>query len=144
MKNTGMYTFLIHFHSFWAIVVGLSFVASLVLLTRAAFSKASLPKGFFLFLMAATHAQALVGIVLLFVSPITRTAFDHLGAAMKDPILRLYSVEHPLVMLTVAALVTWAYSTLKKQECRFSRKLVNILGWSTVLLASRIPWAQWF
>ena len=48
----------------------------------------------------ALDLQFLAGLVLYFaLSPITRTALQHMDAAMQSPTLRFWAVEHPTAML---------------------------------------------
>jgi len=53
-----------------------------------------------LFFLICLDLQVLLGIALhVFLSPVTRRAMDDMGAAMKDPELRFWAVEHGAVML---------------------------------------------
>ena len=48
--------------------------------------------------MSSLHLQLLVGLAMyLFLSPITAQALSDFGAAMKEPVLRYWSVEHASV-----------------------------------------------
>jgi hypothetical protein len=63
---------------------------------------------------------------------------------MKDSTLRLYALEHPLVMLIAVVLVTVARSKTKKSDANSAHKTNFILyAISLLLILSRIPWAKW-
>lgn len=63
-------------------------------------------------LFSLTHTQFLVGILLFFVSPLVQFS----GAAMKDPLLRYWTSEHNVIMLTAIVLITLARVTSKKMK----------------------------
>ena len=67
-----------------------------------------------LILLILAHTQFLIGGILYFVSPMSTSGLNDLGAAMKDSTLRLYTLEHPLMMILAIVLITMAYSKSKK------------------------------
>ena len=94
--------------------------------------------------LIALHTQFTLGLVLYFVSPITQTALNDFGNAMKDSTLRLYALEHPLVMLIAVVLVTVARIKTKRSDSNSAHKTNFILYVvSLLLILSRIPWAKW-
>jgi hypothetical protein len=63
---------------------------------------------------------------------------------MKDSTLRLYALEHPLVMLIAVVLVTVARIKTKRSDSNSAHKTNFILYVvSLLLILSRIPWAKW-
>ena len=68
-----------------------------------------------------------------------------MGSAMADSNLRLYAIEHPLVMIIAIVLITRAYSKSKKDiEDRLKHKIKWIsYSAALVLILSRIPWSVW-
>lgn len=93
--------------------------------------------------MILIHIQLLIGLVLyFFVSPITKNlSFD-----MKDAVQRFYGLEHFVMMVLAAILITAGYSALKKGKS--SSKWLYLIGF-IVLLAGipwpfRIPGVGWF
>ncbi|GAB5556947.1 MAG: hypothetical protein SchgKO_11600 [Schleiferiaceae bacterium] len=97
-----------------------------------------------LFTLILSHIQFLVGIVLLFVSPIAQQGMQDMGAAMKDPTLRLYVVEHPTVMILSIVLITIGRKRSKKFTGGQRHKQVAIFfGLALALMLSRIPWDAW-
>ena len=94
--------------------------------------------------LIALHTQFTLGLVLYFVSPITQTALNDFGNAMKDSTLRLYALEHPLVMLIAVVLVTVARIKTKRSDSNSAHKTNFILyAIALLLILSRIPWAKW-
>ena len=92
----------------------------------------------------AVHLQFTVGLVLYFLSPNVQQAFKDFGLAMKSSNLRLYAVEHPLVMLIAAVLVTVARIKTKRKDANTAHRTNFILyAIALLLILSRIPWAKW-
>lgn len=65
-----------------------------------------------LFAMISMHTQLLIGIVLAFLSPLVQ--FGNMGAAMKDTIIRYWTVEHWVMMVFAVILITIGHSKSKK------------------------------
>ncbi len=145
-----MYTVLLFLHSYWAYLV-------LLILSMATFNaligyfakKEYNPKDFriSLFALIVSHLQLLLGIVLYFVSPLglKSIANNGMGAVMKDSVLRLNAIEHPIVMILVVVFITMGYSKHKKKLVSTPKfKMLAILySLALVLMLSRIPWNQW-
>ena len=94
--------------------------------------------------MLATHIQFTLGLVLYFLSPTVQQAFKDFGLAMKSSNLRLNALEHPLVMLIAAVLITVARIKTKRIDSNSAHKTNFILYTiSLLLILSRIPWAKW-
>ena len=98
-----------------------------------------------LILLILAHTQFLIGGILYFVSPMSKSGFNNFGAAMKDSTLRLYTLEHPLMMILAIVLITSAYSKSKKEiSSHLKHKIKSIyFGLALVLILSRIPWSAW-
>jgi len=141
-----MYTGIQHFHSYLAyLLLAVLIVAILVnliaFLQGKQFSEAN--RKMALYGLIATHLQVVLGLILYFVSPMGLAAFS--GAAMKDPVARLYFLEHPLMMLLAAVLITIGYSKSKRIEAsdRKFRIMLAFYAIGLVFILSRIPWANW-
>ncbi|MEZ4941481.1 MAG: hypothetical protein R3D58_11445 [Saprospiraceae bacterium] len=66
-------------------------------------------------LLGLAHLQALIGLIqYAFTSTWTQTAFANFGAAMKDPMMRYFAVEHITGMLIAVALIQVGRSLSKK------------------------------
>ncbi|MEX2350563.1 MAG: hypothetical protein WD554_06760, partial [Flavobacteriaceae bacterium] len=64
---------------------------------------------------------------------------------MGVPELRLYAVEHPLIMIIAVVLITIGYSKHKKQltsKGKF-KMLAIFYTIAFILILSRIPWHHW-
>ena len=98
-----------------------------------------------LILLILAHTQFLIGGILYFVSPMSTSGLNDLGAAMKDSTLRLYTLEHPLMMILAIVLITMAYSKSKKDiSNQLKHKVKSIYyGVALLLILSRIPWSAW-
>lgn len=94
-----------------------------------------------LFGLIFCHIQLLLGLILYFVSPMVQS----FGVAMKDPLLRLYALEHPLVNIIAIVLITIGWSKHKKatdSKAKF-KKFAIFYTLGLILLLSRIPWKIW-
>ena len=101
-------------------------------------------KKFGLAAMLAVHIQFTLGLILYLVSPTVQQAFKDFGLAMKSSNLRLYALEHPLVILIAAVLITIARIKTKRIDSNSAHKTNFILYTiSLLLILSRIPWAKW-
>ena len=110
-----MYTQLLQTHSILRYFVLILLIIVIVnsflgFSNKKAFGKTDNMLGLTLF--SLTHTQFLIGILLFFVSPLVQ--FN--GAAMKDPLLRYWTSEHNVMMLTAIVLITLARITSKKMK----------------------------
>ncbi|MFA6260462.1 MAG: hypothetical protein WC760_03275 [Bacteroidia bacterium] len=88
------------------------------------------------------HTQLLIGLILYFISPNVQAALADMGAAMKDPMLRLVGVEHISVNIIAIALIQMG-RTLSKKATDAVTKHKRALIWFSIgfiLILSRIPW----
>lgn len=146
-----MYTTVQFIHSWWAyLVLFMVLIATMNALAGFFGNKEYQPRDFrvSLFALIVTHIQFLIGLVLFFVSPLGMRSISNsgMGEVMKDPNLRLYAVEHPVVMLLAVVFITMGYSKHKKKlvsKPKF-KMLAIFYTIALVLMLSRIPWQQWF
>ncbi len=141
---------ILQLHSYWAyitfaIVLATVLNAMLNLLSKNNFYIKNLRMA--LFALIVSHIQLLIGLSQYFMSP----SYKHLkeigmAAAMKDPLTRLLTVEHPLVMILAVVLISIGFSKhKKKQKATEKFKTLTIYyGIALILMLSRIPWEQWF
>lgn len=101
-----------------------------------------------LFTLIVTHFQVLVGIILFFFSPMVQwfNKNTETSAIMKNPELRLYNLEHPLVMIIAVILITIGFSRHKNKLSPKSKFKTIFIFYTIalVLVLSRIPWQNWF
>jgi len=145
-----MYETVLFIHSYWAYLVLLLLIVASVNSLVGYFSNKEYGAMNFriaLFTLIVSHIQILIGLVLFFTAPYLR-AFSEvgMGGVMKDSTLRLYIVEHPLIMIIAVALITIGYSKHKnKLTSKPKFKLLAIFYTiALILMLSRIPWNNWF
>ena len=145
-----MYQTVYFIHTWWAYLVVLVLLVATINSLMGFFSKKEYGNNDFrisLFALIVTHLQLLIGLVLYFVAPYFQ-AFSEvgMGGVMKDSTLRLYLVEHPLMMLIAVILITAGYSKHKKKltsNAKF-KTLAIFYSLATLFVLSRIPWTAWF
>lgn len=144
-----MYQTVQFIHSYWAyLVVIMLAIASISAIIGYVNNKEYTANNFriSLFTLIVTHIQLLLGIV-LYLTPENLSRFDGgMGAAMKNPTLRLYLVEHPLVMILAVVFVTIGYSKHKKKLTSKPKFKILAIFYTLALICvlSRIPWSAWF
>lgn len=142
-----MYIGIKHLHSFVAYITLLMILLSIIYviwgwLGNKPFNKKS--KLISMFGLAALHFQVLFGVILYFISPMGFSNFSK--ESMSNSIMRLFILEHPLIMIVAAILVTIGYSKAKRKDNSTQKykllSLFYLLGF--ILILSRIPWASWW
>ncbi|MES2239499.1 MAG: hypothetical protein V4497_04495 [Bacteroidota bacterium] len=140
-----MYIFIQKFHSGWAYLALLLLVIAVInafigLASKKEFTAKD--RKIAIFGLIGTHTQLLIGLILYFVSPL---GFNSLGQ-MSDKMLRLTSLEHPLINIIAITLITIGWSKHKKLSTSESKfKTFSIFyGLGLLLILSRIPWSLWF
>lgn len=129
-------------HSYWAYLV----VLLLILITVITFVKAlkkaeadSNTKRIGFFTVMTVHLQLVFGGILYFISPMVIFGSE----TMKTSELRLYALEHPLMMLLGIILITLANIKLKKANTvTMNIPILFLIGLGLIL--SRIPYDIWF
>lgn len=99
-----------------------------------------------LFTLIIAHLQLIIGFIAYFISAQFAYVLDNgMGAAMKEPEIRLFVIEHPLMMILAIVLITMGFSKHKKQTTDMGKfKTVALYyGIALVFVLSRIPWSQW-
>jgi hypothetical protein len=140
-----MYTGLLGIHSWlrWAVIIlGLAvLVASAIGVTRRRPWQKSDDLRVRLFTLSL-DVQFLIGIVLYgLLSPVTRAGFADMGAAMRDPILRFYTVEHIFGMVAAIALAHIGRARLRRAvEADRHRKALIFFGMAIAVILLSIPW----
>jgi hypothetical protein len=99
-----------------------------------------------LFTLIVAHIQLIIGFIAFFVSAQFKYVLDNgMGAAMKEPTIRLFVVEHPLMMILAIILITMGFSKHKKQTTDKGKfkTIALYYGLGLLFVLSRIPWNQW-
>lgn len=144
-----MYSTVYFIHSWWAYLVVLVLIIASVNALIGLFTKRDYGANDFriaLFTLIVSHIQLLIGIVLFFVAPYFQVLLNSgMGEVMGDSTLRLYIVEHPLMMIIAVVLITIGYSKHKKKLTSNPKFKMLAIFYTLGLLfvLSRIPWANW-
>ena len=96
-----------------------------------------------LVLMMALDIQMLLGLLLyLVLSPFTIEAMRDFGAAMKNPALRFFAVEHVSLMFVAVIFVHVGRVLARKASTPDARRLRLLLcfGLATLLMVLAMPW----
>ncbi len=98
-----------------------------------------------LIVLILAHIQLTLGCIMYFLSPMSKTGLSDMGAALKDSSLRLYTLEHPLMMIIAIVFITMAYSKSKKNIADSLKHKVKCVYYliALVLILIRIPWSVW-
>ncbi|MGB0896430.1 MAG: hypothetical protein ACPGU9_01590 [Flavobacteriaceae bacterium] len=133
-------------HSYWAYLVLLVvIVATLNSIIGMVAKKEFGAKDFrlALFALIVTHIQLLIGIVLFVFA--NNFGDVEMGEIMKNSVLRLRNVEHPLLMVIAIMLLTIGYSKHKVKRTSASKFKLLAITYSLALVAmlAMIPWSAW-
>lgn len=145
-----MYRAIYYLHSYWAyMVILVVFLATINALIGAFTKKPYGAKDFriSLFALICTHLQLLIGLILFFVSPkiVWFSENVDMRLIMKNSTMRMYNVEHPLLMIIAIALITIGYSKHKK-KLSSAPKFKTLAIFYTLAFAAilaMIPWSIW-
>ena len=105
-------------HSYWAYFTIFMVAIALVRVARLFFSQSNLKasdRKVPLFALIVTHLQFFLGLILYVLSPVVQQGLKNMGSAMKDPAVRLYVIEHPVMMILAIAFLTIGFKTNKKE-----------------------------
>lgn len=141
-----MYTIIKESHSIIALIVLITLLLACVVaiygwINHKEFTKSN--KLTALLGLIAAHLQMGVGFVTYLVSPLGLANFS--GESMKNPVSRLYIVEHPVMMMIAVILITIGYSKAKRQTDSLKKNRTIALCYSVglFLILLRIPWSAW-
>ena len=92
--------------------------------------------------IAALNVQFVLGLALyVWLSPITQAAFANMGAAMKEPQLRFWGVEHVVTMIVAIGVAHMGSARGKRKDgaARYRTTFRFTLAWLVLTLLA-IPW----
>lgn len=128
----------------WLVVVGglwliLAAVSSLGRTSSADVSPVRVPWRVY---MGGWHLQLLLGLLLLFISPLAQAAFSDMGAAMKVRPLRFFAIEHTTMMVVAFVLAQIGSVRARKalDAARAARVSLIFGGLSLLLMLAAVPW----
>ncbi len=92
--------------------------------------------------LVAMDVQLLVGGALWLKSPLVQAARANMGAAMKEPVLRFFAVEHAAMMVLALVAVHVGYAKAKRAaDGAAAHKAVAIgYGLAVLVMLAAIPW----
>lgn len=98
-----------------------------------------------LFALIFSHIQMLLGFLVYITTPRLQMWGEGAKIVMKDSLLRLLLLEHPIINITAIVLITIGWVKLKKQNevRKMFGKVALFYGIALVLLLSRLPWGLW-
>lgn len=136
---------MVQVHSYWAYLVVLVLVASVLnslmgMVNKKSFESKDLRLS--LFTLIFSHIQLLIGFIVYF----NQEWHNNIGSMMGDSAGRLLALEHPLTMLIAIALITIGWSKHKKKESDAAKfkTIFTFYAIALFLVLLRIPWANWF
>lgn len=133
-----MYNGMLHAHSGLRWLVLIFLVLAVIKSFAGWFGKKEFNKSdnlIALLLLSFTHLQLIIGIAMYFISP----KVIGMGDAMKDPVLRFWSLEHGLTMLIAIVLITVGRVTSKKATESVTKFKKGAIFYTVALLL--ILWA---
>ena len=149
LKEFFMYQLIKQLHSFTAYIVLAVLIAAVINALIGYFRK----KEYFevkdlrltLFALIFSHIQMLLGLLVYVTTPRLQMWGEGAKVVMKDSLLRLLLLEHPIMNIIAIVLITMGWVKLKKQNevRKMFGKVTLFYGIALVLLLSRIPWKLW-
>jgi hypothetical protein len=139
-----MYTTVLTIHSWvrWVALIAVVGTA-LAALRGKVEGPASLADRWGMVAMLALDIQLLLGLLLYFVvSPNMKPILDNFGAAMKDPALRFWAVEHTSTMFGAIALAHVGRVLARKAATTSAKRrhLLTCFGLAITLISIGMPW----
>ncbi|MGH2623953.1 MAG: hypothetical protein ACRDE7_09825, partial [Sphingobacterium sp.] len=101
-----------HLHSTLAIVLLIALIIAIIITIANYAGNKPYNRKIALIGLISAHLQLVIGLIIYFVSPLGLSSFS--GDNMKESGLRLYFLEHPLMMIIAIVLITMGYSKAKK------------------------------
>ena len=139
-----MYTTVLALHSWIRWIALIAAVGTTLAALRGKVAGAnSLADRWGMIAMMALDTQMLLGLLLYFVlSPNTKAIMENFGAAMKDPALRFWAVEHTVTMFAAIALAHVGRVLARKAASPVAKRsrLLICFGLATVLIILGMPW----
>ena len=140
-----MYSFALVVHSYLRYPV-LLLLAVVLLRALAALVRGSdwLPADTSLgrWMIRAWDVQLLLGLVLYYLSPITQFGLANFGQAMADGQLRMFTVEHPVLLLLATAVLHVGWVRLRRVQSARGKHLRWLIfsAVAAALAVAAIPW----
>lgn len=95
-----------------------------------------------LFTMIAAHLQLVIGVILYMTSTVVQAGRSNMAAAMKNGVLRFWTVEHLTMMIIAIVFITIGNIRSKKMDTD-AGKYKQILIWfglALLIIIAAMPW----
>ena len=141
----ALYPFIVFLHGLnrWVVLVGALWllVTSLLPASRQAATPSTVRLPYSVYLNAM-RLQFVLGVVLLFISPLAQAAWSDFGAAMANKGLRFFMVEHTSMMFVAIGLAEAGMARVSKaRDGRTASRAALIFGTLSLLVTlAAIPW----
>ncbi len=92
--------------------------------------------------MGGIHLQLLLGVLLLFISPLALASWADMGTAMKVRPMRFFVVEHTTMMIVALLVAQWGSVKARRaiDAAGAARTSLVFGGLSLLLILAAIPW----
>lgn len=142
----AIYPFALFLHGLtrWVVVVGAVWLllAASTSLRRTSSAQTSPVRAPWRVYMGALHLQLVLGVLLLFISPLAVATWSDMGTAMKVRPMRFFTMEHTTVMIVaiIVAQMGAIRARKAKDAARAARTTLIFGGLSLVLILAAVPW----
>lgn len=95
-----------------------------------------------LFTMITMDIQLLVGFIVFVGSDLIKSATSNMGEAMRNPVLRFFTVEHTAMMVVAIALVHVGFARAKRgaDDAQRFKAIAIFFTLALVVVVAAIPW----
>ena len=95
-----------------------------------------------LFTMISMDIQLLVGFIVFVGSDLIKSATSNMGEAMRNPVLRFFTVEHTAMMLVAIALVHVGFAKAKRgaDDAQRFKAMAIFFALALLVVVAAIPW----
>lgn len=95
-----------------------------------------------LFTMITMDIQLLVGFIVFVGSDLIKSATSNMGEAMRNPVLRFFTVEHTAMMAVAIALVHVGFARAKRgaDDAQRFKAIAIFFTLALVVVVAAIPW----
>lgn len=141
-----MYFYFLLIHSWLRWIVLILLAALLIKFSISLFKKSfytKVDRVLSSILLGSVHLQFVIGIILYFgLSPVVQAGLSNFKGAMKNPVLRYWTIEHILSMLIFTIFVQVGFSFSKRGVTDNKKHLLMLIfcGIAFLILMLNIPW----
>jgi hypothetical protein len=146
VSMAAFYPFILFLHGLtrWLVLVGGLWLvlASITSLGRSGPVGASPVQTPWRVYMGGLHLQFLLGLVLLFISPLALATWSDMGAAMKVRPMRFFTIEHTTMMIAALGVASVGNARVRRAiDARGAARTSLVFGAiSLLLILAAIPW----